>query len=315
MKQLPPMRDTLAMYAKIEAKIARALYEVIFAPIYEIMRDETGRAFIHNANGVIPKAIVDGRLQWVDGYFYGAYTPSVVREMRSLGATFNGNMKAWHLPDAKLPMDVRLAVGTMDSAYKRLSERIVQSLDVDKAMDAIDSLQLQLPFLETVNKMEGSFKAASRSLAVTPNITDAAKRAIADEYAENMKLYIKDFARDEIIKLREKVQENTYAGNRASSLAKLIEKENGVSNRKAKFLAKQETKLLMGSYRRNRYKAAGVVKYKWSSSHDERVRHQHRENDGKVFFWGEAIIDEKGTRGDPSEAFGCRCVAIPILED
>ena len=82
-------------------------------------------------------------------------------------------------------------------------------------------------------------------------------------------------------------------------------------------MARQETKLLVAEYRKNRFKQEGVTKYRWSTVLDGRERKLHRELNGKIFSWDNPpIIDERtGERGNPAEAYNCRCKAIPIIDD
>ena len=88
---------------------------------------------------------------------------------------------------------------------------------------------------------------------------------------------------------------------------------------KAKFLARQETSLFMSKLRDTRYQGAGVERFRWSatggSAGDGRTRDLHRMLHGKEFSYGNPpVIDERtGETGYPGEAFGCRCVAIPII--
>lgn len=79
-------------------------------------------------------------------------------------------------------------------------------------------------------------------------------------------------------------------------------------------MARQETSLLTAKYRKLRYTDVGITKYRWSTSHDDRVRKRHKELDGQVFdFEAPPIVNEKGDRKNPGEDFGCRCQAIPII--
>jgi len=109
--------------------------------------------------------------------------------------------------------------------------------------------------------------------------------------------------------------QNTMSGQRANNIVKLIQANYNTSLNKAKFLARQETSLLMSSMREQRYKDAGITRYKWSTSHDERVRPLHKRVNGQVFSWDNPpIVGELGEALNPGEDYNCRCVAIPIIE-
>ena len=69
---------------------------------------------------------------------------------------------------------------------------------------------------------------------------------------------------------------------------------------------------------------SGVKKYVWYSSRDGRVRDCHKQFDGNVYTWDEPPEDwyitksrgivYTGRRCHPGEAYGCRCIAVPIFE-
>jgi SPP1 gp7 family putative phage head morphogenesis protein len=94
-----------------------------------------------------------------------------------------------------------------------------------------------------------------------------------------------------------------------------IRNEYNVTRNRAKFLSRQETSLLVSKYREENYREAGIVYYRWSTSNDQRVRHDHRELNGNIFRFDEPpVVDQKsGRRGNPGEDFSCRCIAIPLL--
>ena len=61
-----------------------------------------------------------------------------------------------------------------------------------------------------------------------------------------------------------------------------------------------------------RYKSVGVQKYRWSTAGDNRVRPEHKALNGKIFDWDNPPLSTGGKH--PGEDFGCRCIAIPIVE-
>ena len=59
-------------------------------------------------------------------------------------------------------------------------------------------------------------------------------------------------------------------------------------------------------------KDAGIKRYKWSTSADERVRDRHVHLNGKIYEWGEYTGAEDGLA--PGLPIRCRCIALPIIE-
>ena len=101
---------------------------------------------------------------------------------------------------------------------------------------------------------------------MAPEIAPEMVVTLSEQYNSNMKRYIKDWAETNIVELREKVQANAFKGARAKNLVSMIQKDYGVSQRKAKFLASQETRLITGEFTKERYKSAGIKKYRWFRS-------------------------------------------------
>lgn len=111
-------------------------------------------------------------------------------------------------------------------------------------------------------------------------------------------------------------------GQRAETLSGGIEdilgqasdgtKTQGQLHRRAGLIARDQVLKLHAKITRYRQKAAGINKYVWTTSLDERVRDEHAELEGETFSWdGEGDPDE----GHPGEAVNCRCVAYPVLDD
>jgi SPP1 gp7 family putative phage head morphogenesis protein len=183
---------------------------------------------------------------------------------------------------------------------------------------------------KTVDSMEAGFKTVAKALEVQPELDARSREKLASEYSDNLKLYIQKFADQEIFSLREAVEENAREGYRFDKLIPKIKQRYGVSVRKAKFLARNETSIFMSKYHEQRYGEAGITDYIWSTSHDARVRPalfltpneraesgNHRVLDGRTFsFSNPPVVDPPtGRKANPGQDYNCRCVAIPVLGD
>ncbi len=159
-------------------------------------------------------------------------------------------------------------------------------------------------------------KSLKDSIGIVPEFSAKLKRDLTLQYNQNLNEVIADFSDKEIIKLRNLVSENYFGGWRLDRLEAIIEQEYGVTKSKAAFLARQETSLLVAKYSELRYREMGITKFKWSTVPDDKVRDEHKELAGKIFSFDDPPIIDKitGKRGLPGQAFGCRCMAIPIVE-
>ena len=109
------------------------------------------------------------------------------------------------------------------------------------------------------------------------------------------------------------VSEAFSSGQRFESLAETIEKIGGITARRAKFIARDQTAKMSSAFNEIRQVGAGIKKYVWSTSHDERVRPLHNQMNGEVVAWNDPR-EVDGERVHPGQAPRCRCVALPVLE-
>jgi len=151
-------------------------------------------------------------------------------------------------------------------------------------------------------------------------LTAQERAKIAGDWANNMDLYIQKFTEEQIKKLRKDIQQQVFKGNRRETMVKKIQDSYKVTANKAKFLARQETSLLMAKFKESRYTSAGVTHYKWrcvAGSKLHPVRPSHKRLDGKTFTWQDPPItteaDEPVRRNNPGQDYNCRCTAIPIV--
>lgn len=103
---------------------------------------------------------------------------------------------------------------------------------------------------------------------------------------------------------------------RVEELQGKIQERFGVSKSKANLLARDQTLKLNGQLTKVRQTNAGITKYIWTTSHDERVRPAHADLDGTECLWSSPpVVDDQGRTAHPGEDFQCRCVAFPILNE
>jgi SPP1 gp7 family putative phage head morphogenesis protein len=139
---------------------------------------------------------------------------------------------------------------------------------------------------------------------------------LIDEYRRANLNRITSLGADEILELRQILEDAEVApgGTRVETLAKTIHERLDVTKSKATLLARDQTLKLGGQLTRLRQTQAGIDKFEWSTSGDERVRPEHEELDGEIFAW-----DDPPDAGDgpavPGEDYQCRCIALPILPD
>lgn len=117
------------------------------------------------------------------------------------------------------------------------------------------------------------------------------------------------------------VRTGVMAGTTSREIAKQIKEASGVSDRRAKIIARNEIGNANAELTKYRQMDLGVKKYRWITAHDERVRGNpagrfpgavpsHYARDGKLFRW-----DKPPEGGHPGMAILCRCFASPVFPD
>lgn len=317
-KTIPPLRVRAIHYEGVEDQLLEIFRELLFLPLLDQARAISPSFKLENAEGGhLTKAIKEGTVTYADGVFRGKFSARIGSDISAMGGVFDKRSGVWRVPVGKVPGWVQAvvaerariesnAVDAMRKAIEKAAVRIedaVQSLDVkpNGVIEQIDKDTAPLAF---------------RLGTVDPHLTPQGREAMEKAYTDNMRLWVKKFSEEQIVELRKDVSRNAEQGFRAKNLVSDIKARYDVTENKARFLARQETALFMAQYRQQKFKAAGVTRYIWSTSHDGKVRPRHRELDKREFRYDEPpVVDQvTGRRANPGEDFNCRCADIPILE-
>jgi SPP1 gp7 family putative phage head morphogenesis protein len=292
-------------YTPIEKQIQQYFYETYYNPIIELLQDP-----LYNSRSTVITALRAGKISYSDGVFSGKFNIAMSRDL-SKYAKYDSRSRTWK---GNPPPDVLAAAVVANSKNKKLHDKINILLN-DLQTEIEDSPKILAMSIESPTKlMDTEMKKDLVNLGITPELSPFTQQKLIEDYNKNQNLNIKNWNNEQIERLRDTVSRFALKGYRKSALIEMIANEWEVSKNKAKFLARQETSLYMSKLRRERFLDAGVTKYKWSTSHDERVRKRHAHLNGTIQTFGSPpVTDDKGNRNEPGEDFNCRCVAIPLL--
>jgi SPP1 gp7 family putative phage head morphogenesis protein len=315
MKYGQPLPLKANYFAGIEAEINRLFFEVIYRALAKIL--EVPKSELANASDTFLDAIRTGKIWYQDSQFFGDFNATISRELKAAGAHWNRDAGTWGLAPDKIPTDWRFSMARAVNHYDTLRDQLTSALDKVDLENIDRTSSIPDVYIRTIDRMEHDLKLSVRAAyeGIAPQLTAAQRGIIAAEWGQNLDLYIRDWTSKNIIDLREKIQQSALSGRRSSTLVDIISQNYGVSKSKAKFLARQETSLLLSKFREVRYRDLGVETYRWSTSNDARVREDHKHLHGKTCqFANPPVVDtQNGRRANPGEDFGCRCVAIPVF--
>jgi len=315
-KELRPIKDKPDYYARVEREIAQHLKKTIYEKLMRAARAPIRE--LKNSYDDLIDAIAQGDIQYVGGHFEGKFNSKISKALKDAGATWDAKQGWWKLPRSKLTSDMKTAIGTSYSRFKETAERVDTALKEIVPEDVAAGLSISKAVDKTIWSLNKDFVDSTAHIRVAPKFTPTQARQLSTQYNENMRLYIKDWTHNEIRKLRADVAQSVVKGYRYETLIKGIQDSYGVSINKARFLARQETNLLVSAMRQQRYTDAGFPRYKWkcvAGSPKHPVRKMHKALDNTIQTWSSPpVVDEHGNRKHPGQDYGCRCIAVPLVE-
>lgn len=331
MRTLAPLKLRPSYWKATEDQVIQILRDLLFIPIVKLIRSEKEGAKI---NGLIVnatredkllEAIRIGRIQYTGGVFSGEFSAAITTAIKNMGGVYDARTRTFKIDQAKVPSFIKAESAGFQSRAHAINILLKRKLDEIQKNIVHDINIRDVDAQHTIDSLEEGFKPVAKKLEVNPELDVRSRERLAEEYSDNLKLYIQKFADEQIFTLRDAVEENAKEGYRFDKLIPKIKQRYGVSVRKAKFLARNETSIFMSKYHEQRYGEAGITEYIWSTSHDARVRpalgthgsDNHRVLDGRTFkFSNPPVVDPaKGRKANPGQDYNCRCVAIPILGD
>jgi SPP1 gp7 family putative phage head morphogenesis protein len=323
--ELKPLKDSDKDFEVIEKKLRALWKNEIYLPLIKELGEKS--SVLKNSTDNLLSAIKSGRIEYYHGSFSGKFNATISKELKDLGAQWDRKTETFKLPQTALTIEIRNAISASVSHFHAkiagIDHKLMQILPVEIA----DKFKIESHLDQTLWKVEKEFNGSLRNLTVAPTLERASRRRLAVEWATNMKLWIKTWTIKAVTQLRKDLQASVFAGNRNEAAIKIIKDSYGQSINKAKFLARQETRLLLTKYKQTRYEDAGVNEYRWSCANRPHqpsdaapllkgeVRHDHAVLEGKIFRWDNPPITnhETGARNNPGQDFNCRCFAIPIV--
>lgn len=295
-----------------QKELSYYFYQLFWSEILAAVKDPYFRL---NANNALLSAIRKGIIRYSNGEFVGDFNMKTSSELDKF-AKYDGRSKTWKgVP----PTSVSATASIANQKAKALNEKITGLIDriPDRVSAAVDSLKYSIE--KPLSGMNAQASEDLKNIGIVLDITPELSQNIINDYTNNLNISIKNWTPDQTERLREMMEKNVLSGYNRLELIDQISTEYEVSMNKAKFLARQETTLLTSTVRDSRYQGAGIRKYRWSATGgkagDGRTRDLHRKLHGNIFFYASPpIIDERtGKRGNPGQAYGCRCGAIPQI--
>lgn len=311
---LKPVSSDNNRYIAFYQKALGVIFDEIYGPAFELLKDYE---VVENSKSVVASALMSGRISFHRARFSGKFNAAISRELISLGAQFDVLNKEYVIYKDELPLDIQYAIfASKTRAQKTLDkiDKVLRDVDYNRIISKIDPSKY---FEKCSKETNAELSKTLMGLNERQRLTKVDYAIIAEEYTENFTRSIKNFAEEEIVKLRETLSDQLLNGGRQKSFVESIGRSYAVSQSRARFIARQETALFTAKLKQVRYQNVGVKKYIWRCSHDgHKIRMDHLRLEGKTFAYDNPPITNRktGARNNPSEDFNCYCDDIPIVE-
>lgn len=304
----------------VEKALFSYFYEGIFKPLFEIMQIPLKAK--NAEEDVITQALLKGTIVYEQNGFKAVdkFTNAQSKLLQKWGAVWDKWTRSWKLPYSKLPQHILVALAANRNLTQQKVNHIQKFLEELQANweTAVQTMTFHDEVMTVLddagNEIQKVFKRVN---VITPELSEEDKQEISRTYTNNMNYYIKSFGDERIPLMRQKVQELVLNGDRFSEVEKMLNREFNVWGNKAKFLAQNETNIMLAELKKVEYQKQGFDMFIWRTITDGRERELHRHLNGRVFRYDDPpIIDLRtGQRGLPGQTYNCRCEAIPYTEN
>ena len=314
-----PVRPLKYFDDKIAREIINWEWNWYYKPILDVLKSRT----VENDNNIIFEAIKSGSLYYQNGGFYsksGRFSNTIAKELEKLGAKYSRYGRCYRIAQDKLPQNLSWIIETTRaktySDVVAVSQIMIETLgNLDEVIKNLKLVDIAEEMILNLEKRVNDNLKANKLETIAPKMTDIRAREFAKNYTENLEFYIKKWQPEEIVKMRDTVGQMAIDGESKLTIQQYIENQFKVSQRKAKFLARNESSIAVTEYLSAKYQEEGFTEFKWITNIDGRERPLHKQLNGKIFrFDNPPVIDERtGQRGLPGETYNCRCTFVPVL--
>ncbi|WP_338885308.1 phage minor head protein [Xenorhabdus sp. TH1] len=221
------------------------------------------------------------------------------------------------LQDDVEPMAMDASIASQTRIWLNKLKRRWDGIFNRKATEMANRLVSQTD-LNAKRNLDDSLKQLSGGLTIKTLVMPAAmKDRLTAATAENVAL-IKSIPQQFHFRIESAALRSiSQAGEGAKTLLEEIKAIGGVTEKRAQFIAVDQTRKITTAANYERMKSAGIKKAVWHhSGGSAEPRKLHQKLDGQVFdLDNPPIIDERtGQRGLPGELPNCKCFWTPIID-
>lgn len=205
-----------------------------------------------------------------------------------------------------------------DAFVQAILVELLKSMTVEEAISELELILAGVSSVVDANVISAFAEAVSVDVFLNDSVLLDTVKA---EWKAQQGRLVDSIVNTYIEKLQIIVSNAVQRGTAMSEVKEEIKVLLNTTDKRAKFIARNEVGNLNGIITMRRQVDCGISVYQWSSSHDERVRPSHAEMDGKYFYWNSDKVGEingikvyPAPKYHPCMDYNCRCVALPVID-
>lgn len=209
--------------------------------------------------------------------------------------------------DDTIASQARIILNAVEKKFQQLFSAKAQALATDMVTRADRS---------SSSSLYTSLKQLSGGLSLkTSTITQPMKEVMKASIAENVSL-IRSIPSQYHTQVQGAVLRSITSGNGQKDLVPAMEKYNGITKRRARLIAKDQTRKVYNNLNAGRMTAIGLDTYEWlHSAGDLHPRELHLALNGQICSLSKPpVIDPDGTVGKPGDLVNCTCKMVPCVK-
>lgn len=210
--------------------------------------------------------------------------------------------------DASIASQARILTNAMTAKFNDMfaaasypvAEQMVEAANKASSSSVHSSLQT----------LTGGFSLPTSALS--PDM----KQVLSASVTENVGL-IKSISEQYLSGVQGAVMRSITTGRGMQDLVPYLAKHERITLRRARMVARDQSRKAYSALSRERMKRLGVKKFRWlHTGGSNEPRKLHQEMNGKIFSFDDPpeIDENTGQRGLPGDAINCRCRMQPVID-
>lgn len=332
-----PVKINEYFLKQIAAGLKKEIHDTMFKQIFQLLNSKT----IYNDKKTLTNTIQSGRIYYENGAFRSnkPFSNAVAGELENLGAKYRHG--AYYIDRALLPVEIENTLALVAAreaakvtALNALLARLAAIIGQETAVKLFIEKAAERMFFKLQKDLEET--TGQGKLPIIELIkTDSQAKKVSEDYVYNMDYWVKNWKAKEIIKMRQDVAKMVQGGARTETIKKYFQSRWGIAERKAEFLARNESGIAGSVMKATHYQEMGCTHFKWlkSTSREKRPLHlEYAKTTGNqygiagtnIFSFADPPIIEQvkagesyipktgGQKGLPGMTYNCSCGLVGI---